>query len=218
MNIIIVLSAMATTSGSSAEPHRTSAYSNDLRWRMVYQEELLGLTCREVGENLNVDASTVSRVVSRFYQTGDVDEHAKSGRPTTLTAYDEFVILENILTRPSTSLREIVHDMKQVTGTEVNEATVCRFLKKNNFSRKKLQQVALQRSAELRSEFLSDCSVYNPEMLVFLDETGCDRRNSLRKSGYSLVGKRAPSTSLLVRGVRYSAIGFSLLKEFKTAT
>ena len=119
MNIIIVLSAMATASGSSAEPHRTSAYSSDLRWRMVYQKELLGLTCREVGENLNVDASTVSRVVSRFYQTGDVDEHAKSGRPTTLTAYDEFVILENILTRPSTSLREIVHDMKQVTGTEV---------------------------------------------------------------------------------------------------
>ena len=44
-------------------------------------------------------------------------------------------------------------------------------------------------------------------MLVFLDETGCDRRNSLRKFGYSLLGKRAPSTSLLVRGVRYSAIG-----------
>ena len=80
--------------------------------------------------------------VSRFYQTGDVDEHAKNGRPTTLTTYDEFVILENILTRPSTYLQEIVHDMKQVTGIEVDEATVCRFLKKNNFSRKKLQQVA----------------------------------------------------------------------------
>ena len=68
---------------------------------MVYQKKLLGLTCREAGENLNVDASTVSRVVSRFYQRGDVDEHPKSGRPTALTAYDEFVIL---LTRPSTYL------------------------------------------------------------------------------------------------------------------
>ena len=56
-----------------------------------------------------------------------------------------------------------MHDMKQVTGTEVDEATVCRFLKKNNFSKKKLQQVALQRSAELRSEFLSNCSVYKVE-------------------------------------------------------
>ena len=43
-------------------------------------------------------------------------------------------------------------------------------------------------------------------MLVFLDETACDRRSSLRKFGYSLLGKRALSTSLLVHGVRYSAI------------
>ena len=118
---------MAAASGSSAEPHRTSAYSSYLQWHMVYQKKLLGLTCREVGENLNVDASTVSRVASRFYQRGDVDEHPKSGRPTALTAYDEFVIL---LTRPSTYLRERVDDMKPVTGTEVDEATVCRFLKK----------------------------------------------------------------------------------------
>ena len=74
-------------------------------------------------------------------------------------------------------------------------------LKKNNFSRKKLQQLALQQRLELRSEFVSDCSVYSPEMLVFLDETGCD------KLGYILLGKHAPSTSLLVCGVRYSAIG-----------
>ena len=54
---------------------------------------------------------------------------------------------------------------------------------------------------------LSDCSVYSPEMLVLLDETGCDRHSSLCKFDYSLVGKRATSTSLLVQGVRYSAIG-----------
>ena len=181
---------------------------------MVYQKELLGLICREVGENLNVDACIVSSLVSRFYQMGDVDEHPKIGRPTALTTYDEFVILENILTRPSTYLSaiEIVHDMKQVTGTEVDKTTVCRFLKKNS-SREKLQQVALQRSAELQSEFVSDCSVYSPEMIVFLDETRCDRRSSLRKSGYSLVGKHAPLYLCLCVVSGIQQLGFSLLKE-----
>ena len=113
------------------------------------------------------------------------------------------MILENILERPATYLHEIVSDMKQVTGTEVDEATVCRFLKKNNFSRKTLQHTALQRNAELRAKFLSDCSVYTPEQLVFIDETGSD---SMRKFGYGLVGKRASTTTLLVRGVRYSSI------------
>ena len=77
---------------------------------------------------------------------------------------------------------------------------------KEQLFQEKLQHVALQQNAELRSKFISDCSVYTREMLVFIDETGSDRRNSICKFGYGLVGKRASSTSLLVRGVRYSAI------------
>lgn len=50
-------------------------------------------------------------------------------------------------------------------------------------------------------------------MLVFLDETECDRPTSLCNFGYSLAGKRASSTSLLVRGVRYSVIGFKGIQE-----
>ena len=44
------------------------------------------------------------------------------------------------------------------------------------------------------------------EMLVFVDETGADRRNCLRKFGYSLRGKLAISKKLLVHGQRVSAI------------
>ena len=46
----------------------------------------------------------------------------------------------------------------------------------------------------------------HPEMLVFLDETGADRRNCLRRFGYILRGKPAVSKKLLVRGQRISAI------------
>ena len=44
-------------------------------------------------------------------------------------------------------------------------------------------------------------------MFVFVDESGCDRRNSTRRLGYSLRGKRAVSQKLLARGKRISAIG-----------
>ena len=43
-------------------------------------------------------------------------------------------------------------------------------------------------------------------MFIFIDETGADRRNSLRKYGYSLRGKPAINNSLLYRGERVSAI------------
>ena len=125
----------------STEPCRTSPYSIDLRWKMVYQREIQGLTCREVAKNLNVDPSTVSRVVSRFGDTPNVEVMARKGAPTKMTALDEFVIMENILERPSTYLHELQSDLKLTTGTDVHVATICRFLQRNNFSRKKLSHV-----------------------------------------------------------------------------
>ncbi len=43
-------------------------------------------------------------------------------------------------------------------------------------------------------------------MFVFVDETGADRRNILRKYGYSIRGKPPKNHSLVARGIRVSAI------------
>ena len=43
-------------------------------------------------------------------------------------------------------------------------------------------------------------------MLTFLDETGTDLRDTLRKYGYSICGHPIQKQSLLVRGERTSAI------------
>ena len=44
---------------TSCEPPRTSAYSEDLRWRMVWQSELPGYSQQTIAQNLGVDQSTV---------------------------------------------------------------------------------------------------------------------------------------------------------------
>ena len=51
--------------------------------------------------------------------------------------------------------------------------------------------MALQRSEELRQKFVQEMTVYNRDMFAFLDETGSDRRDSLRRYGYSPRGKPA---------------------------
>jgi len=53
---------------------------------------------------------------------------------------------------------------------------------------------------------MADISIYEPSMLVFVDEMGCDRRNTIRKYGYSFRGMPVYDKHLLVRGIRYSAI------------
>ena len=73
---------------------------------------------------------------------------------------------------------------------------------RNGFSWQKLRLVAQQRDQELCQRFMTECSAYRPEMFVFVDETGSDWRNAMRKFGYSLVGKTPSVSRLLVRGKR----------------
>ena len=77
---------------------------------------------------------------------------------------------------------------------------MCNFLHKAGFTRQRLKLYALQQDGSIRKKkFAVKVSILNVEMLVFLDESGCDNRDSLRKKGYSLSGKPARKQKLLVR-------------------
>jgi len=102
---------------------------------------------------------------------------------------EQFAILEAVLKNPGIYLREIQRHVETISGM-VSESAICRFLQQNNFSRK-LQFVASQRSEEVRVEFIGDCSLYSVEMLVVLDESGCDKRHTMRKFGYALKGNNS---------------------------
>ena len=75
-----------------------------------------------------------------------------------------------------------------------------------------MTQVALQRDDYFRLKYTMDVSIYQREMLVFLDETGADRRNHLRKYGYGVRGIPVQQYSLFVRGERTSAIAIMSVK------
>ena len=49
--------------------------------------------------------------------------------------------------------------------------------------------------------------MFDPEMIIWVDETGSARRNSVRSYGYSLKGMRAVSHELRVSSQRINAIG-----------
>ena len=59
-----------------------------------------------------------------------------------------------------------------------------------------MQLIAQQRDEPLRATFAIDVSLYTDDLLVFIDETGCDRRDALRKHGYGLQGKRVAKNFL----------------------
>jgi len=66
--------------------------------------------------------------------------------------------------------------------------------------------IARQRDDYLRVLYAYNVSQYDSNMLIFIDETGADKRNLLRKQGYSISGKPAKKHKLLHRGQHISVI------------
>ena len=68
---------------TSCKKLHSSAYSKDLRWRIVWQRYGLQLDILKIAENLSVDKSTVSRVLHTFCSIGLVSKKAYPGSSST---------------------------------------------------------------------------------------------------------------------------------------
>lgn len=160
--------------------------------------------------NLNVDASTVCRIVQTFNASGTVEKkrypHGDGHHLQRTTIHDEHLILELVAENPSMYLRELQGCMCESTGTIISTSTICNLLHKNGFSRQKLTRIAGQRNDVLKAQYVFDIRIFSPDMLVFVDETGTDRCDTLRRYGYSLRGKPAKAFSTNSRGNHLSAL------------
>ena len=166
------------------------------------------LTLQKVAANLCVDTSTVHRIVANFNRTGDVSKkkYFSGNRYKKLSNPVQLTVLHLLLTKPDMYFWEIQKELKYMFSLDVSIASICKLLKASNFSRKKLQLVALQRDSIIRERYVLATSLFNLDMMVFIDESGCDRRDAIRKYGYGLRGMPVKSQKLLVRGQRISVI------------
>ena len=192
----------------SCERSRCSAYSEDIRWRIVWQKLALGLDNKLFSSNLCVDPSMVNRVVKRFNECGNISkkEYPKDCRKKKLTTSAELIILNMVLQKPGAYLREIQEELGHVYGVDVHESTLCKFLKKSGFTRQKMKMVAARQDWNLREMFTVDVRLHDPSILVFVDETGTDMRDNMRKYEYGARGKPIVSHKRAFRGQRVSAI------------
>ena len=53
-------------------------------------------------------------------------------------------------------------------------------------TRQVIQIVALQQNDCCRAKFIAEVSCYDPSMLIWLDESGCDKQPSMKKCAYGI--------------------------------
>ena len=141
-----------------------------------------------------------------FNRTGDIVLKSQCHGPLpAMSEFEEVTLLQKTLDTPSLYLHE-VQELHDITGSFYDCATICRAIKRLGLSRM-MKQVALQWCELKQAEFISESFEFDPGMLVFVDETGYNRCNSVRKYGYSLPGMTPETHKLCVHGNRMSAIG-----------
>ena len=151
---------------------------------------------------------SVRRYIELDHTTGDVESvKQKHGPDCLLTEFEQLTVLQSLIAKPNIYLSELQEHLFDATGAWVSLSTICRTVHQLGFTRKKLTTIAAQQSDELRGQFMAEISVFDPNMIVWVDEMGSDRRNSIRSCGYSLRGMRAVNRVLRVGGKRLSVIG-----------
>ena len=151
-------------------------YAVDLRWRDVWLNLAQGFSSQEIGEILCLSERTVRRYLTLFHQTGNVQPATRRNGPRRLLGdHEQLQMLQLILRTPGIYLHEIKHQIQEMYGVEIHVSTICRTLKFMGCTRQVIRHVALQQSELLCAKFMAQVSVYDPNMLIWLDESGCDR-------------------------------------------
>ena len=160
-----------------------------------------------ISQLLCVSERSVRRYLKLFEQTGDVEPKTQRHGPQLLLGdFEQLTLLRLILEHTGIYLHELQDKLCDMFGVTVSVSTICRTLRIMGCSRRVIRHVAIQRSDELRARFMADISIYDPAMIIWIDESGCDRRNNMRKFAYTIRGIPPVDHRLLVRGTRYSAI------------
>ena len=163
-------------------------YSLDLRWRIIWLYFAHSRSQLRIAALLHISERTVRRYVDLFYRSGDVRPRACPQR--LLGEFEQIILLRLILANPGIYLYELKSELVKMFRVSVSKATICRTLRYMGCTRRAMHHVALQLSEVCRGRFVAEVSIilYDPSMLIWLDETGCDGRNTIRKYGYSLRG------------------------------
>ncbi|GAM38322.1 hypothetical protein TCE0_033r08956 [Talaromyces pinophilus] len=133
-------------------------------------------------------------------------------------------LCDQLLDKPELFFEEMAVFLYDEFGIVVSKSSIQRALAKAGWSRKVSRQVAKERNADLRDYYLHGLSWYRSYQLVYVDESGCDRRVGFRRTAWSPVGVTPVQISQFRREQRYQILpayaqdGIVLSRVFQGST
>jgi len=166
---------------------------------VVVREAIEGKSLDEINE---MHASAVSPDSLRRWS--DLYERTKSvvcdpstyltrGRPMALDESERAFISDLVKSKPTIYLAEIQDSLAEERNINISASTIANELHlRLNHSRKCIRKVNPRQDPDERAAYVSLLAHYDPEMLVFTDESGICLDGIARTKGWAPVGERTP--------------------------
>jgi hypothetical protein len=133
-------------------------------------------------------------------------------------------LCDHLLEKPYLYLDEMVIFIWDEFQVQVTISSISRALKHEGWSKKTAKQKARQRNPDLRDEYFNFISDFCSYHLVYVDESGCDKRIGFRKTGWSPLGIAPSQVAKFHRDQRYQILpayaqdGVVLSRVFRGST
>ena len=153
--------------------------------RMVHDMILSNdLTAAQMAEAAGCSVRAVKYIRSNLRAFGSVEAPWNGGgRPRSVTPTMLEALREHLVEKPDRYLDEMAVFPLDEFGTLVPTSTISRTLKSAGWSKKACRRVASGRNADLRDYYLHNLSSFRSYPLVYVDESGCDKRIGFRRTG-----------------------------------
>ncbi|KAK4069801.1 transcriptional regulator family: Helix-turn-helix [Purpureocillium lilacinum] len=161
------------------------------------------LTNKEIARAANCSTRSVRRIRSNLLFFGSTKAPPNGGgRPKSISLLMLTALLEKLASEPSLRLEDMAAFLNDEFEADVTRFSVGRALKAAGWSRKSTHNVAQERNARLRDEYMHEISCMRSDQLVFIDETGVDRSIGTRNKGWAPRGSRPRQVKRFHRGRR----------------
>jgi hypothetical protein len=115
-------------------------------------------------------------------------------------------LCERLLEKPDLYQDEMAVFLWDEFRVLVTTYSISRALASVRWSKKAARRIARERNAELRDYYLHTISSFQSYHLVYVDESGCDKRAGYRRTGWSPLGVTPVQISRFHRGQRYQIL------------
>lgn len=130
----------------------------------------------------------------------------RAGRPRILTPLMLEALCDHLLIKPTLYLGELADILLDEFGIDVPDYNISRALASIGWSKKTARQRAKERNPDLRDKYVHEISEFHSYQLIFVDESGCDKRAGIRRTGWSPLGITPVQVSKFHRDKRYQIL------------